>query len=146
MNSGRIVLSAVAATVAYNLFGFLVFGLFPGMADYYRAYPGVFRPKETIMSYFPIGMAGMFIAILVLAVIYAKGYEGGNGAAEGARFGLLIAVFVIAAFVIHDYSILNVGHDITLAQAIIAIPAWTVTGMAIGLVHRPTMTSTPRKA
>ena len=52
MNSGRIVLSAVAATVAYNLFGFLVFGLFPGMADYYRAYPGVFRPKETIHELF----------------------------------------------------------------------------------------------
>ena len=34
----------------------------------------------------PAGMAAMFVAMLVLAVIYAMLYRGGSGFTEGARF------------------------------------------------------------
>jgi hypothetical protein len=44
------------------------------------------------------GMAAMFIAMIVLAVIYAIRYDGGSGLAEGRRFGALIGVFAICAF------------------------------------------------
>jgi hypothetical protein len=50
----------------------------------------------------PAGMAAMFVATLVLAVIYAMLYQGGSGFAEGARFGTLIGVFAVCAFVVHN--------------------------------------------
>ncbi len=44
-----------------------------------------------------LGMAAKFVAMLVLAVIYAMLYRGGFGLADGARFGALIGVFSICA-------------------------------------------------
>lgn len=44
----------------------------------------------------PFGMIAMFVAMLVLAVIYALLYQGGSGLAEGARFGALIGFLQFA--------------------------------------------------
>jgi hypothetical protein len=74
-----------------------------------------------------------------------KGYEGWKGTVEGARLRLLIGIFIISAYVVHDYTILNIGRDIVLPQMLVALPAWTVAGIAIGLVCRPALTSAHRK-
>jgi hypothetical protein len=74
-----------------------------------------------------------------------KGYEGGKGAGEGACLRLLIGIFVISAYLVHDYTILNIGCDIVLPQMLVALPAWRVAGIAIGLVYRPALTSAHRK-
>ena len=137
MTYGRIVLSAVAATVAYNIFGFLVFELFPRVADYYRAYPGVFRSKETMMGHFPIGMAGMFVAILVMAVIYAKGYEGGSGLSEGVRFGLLFGFFGGVFYGSVNYGVLIINKKLALMLATAGFFEFLIVGTVIGLVYQP---------
>jgi hypothetical protein len=88
MNFGRIVVSGIVATVVYFAVGGLVFGKL--IAKYYAPYPGVYRSAESVMAYFPIGITSTLLAIVILTAIYAKGYEGGSGLAEGARFGALI--------------------------------------------------------
>jgi hypothetical protein len=88
------------------------------------------------MRVMPFGMAAMFLAMLVLAVLYAMIYQGGSGLAEGARFGALIGVFAVCAFVIHNYVNLNIGGAITLQQAIAYFVEWTVVGIVIGLIYR----------
>jgi hypothetical protein len=85
----------------------------------------------------PVGMAAMFLSMLVLAVIYAMLYQDGSGVAEGARFGALIGVFSLCAFVAHNYVNLNIGLKLTLEQAVAYFVEWTVTGMVIGLIYRP---------
>jgi len=85
----------------------------------------------------PAGMAAMFVAMLVLAVLYALLYQGGSGLVEGARFGALIGVFAVCAFVVHNYVNLNIGLTLTLQQAVAYFAEWTVTGIAIGLIYRP---------
>jgi hypothetical protein len=136
MNYKRIVLAALAAFVAYFACGFVAFGLLP-MADEFRKYPAVYRSQEGIRSVMPMGMAAMFIAILVLAVMYAKGYEGGHGAVEGTRFGMLIGIFAVAAFVLHNYVNLNIGLKLTLEQAAAYFVEWVVVGIVIGLIYKP---------
>jgi hypothetical protein len=135
MNYGRIVLAAVAATVVYFVSGGLIFGTF--IAKYYAPYPGVYRPQEAVMHYFPIGIAGTFLAILVLAVMYAKGYEGGSGLAEGARFGLLVGLFTVGAVVGDEYVTLNIGRELALAMAAGRLLGWLIVGAVIGLVYKP---------
>lgn len=135
MNYGRIVLAGVAGTVAFFACGFLVGGML--IAKYYAPYPGVYRSAATVMSYFPIGIASTFVAILVLAVIYAKGYEGGGGLVEGARFGLLVGIFMVCAVVGDEYVTLNIGRELALAMAAGKLVGWVVVGMAIELVYRP---------
>lgn len=134
MNYTRIALSAIAATVAYYLFGSIGGALF---ANYYSQYAAVFRPRETIVGYMPLGFAGTFIAALALAMIYAAAYRGKSGALEGLRFGALIGVFIIGAGVAHDFVILNVGPNLALVEASGQFFGWLLAGVVIGVIYRP---------
>jgi hypothetical protein len=135
MNYGRIIIAAVVAWIVYFAVGGLLLGKL--VADYYRPYPGVYRSIDAVMSRFPIGIAGMLVAMLVLAFIYAKGYEGGAGIVEGARFGLLIGVFFVCAVVGDEYVTLNIGRKLALVMAAGRLVGWVIVGMAIGLVYKP---------
>ena len=137
MNYARVVLAAVGGMVAYFIAGAAIFGLAPQMANEFQKYSGVYRSREGQMAAMPAGMAAMLIAICVLAVLYEMLYQGGSGVAEGARFGALIGVFVVCAFVIHNYMLLNIGLTLTLMQAAAYFIQWTVVGTAIGVLYKP---------
>jgi hypothetical protein len=135
MNYARIALAAVAATVADFIYGFVVYGTLLDAS--FAAHPGVYRQAETQMTYMPIGAAGIFLAMLAASTIYSKGYEGGRGVREGARFGLLLALFVIGGFVLvnHATIALAAGHSARMAAA--ALGEWILVGATIGLVYTP---------
>jgi Protein of unknown function (DUF1761) len=136
LNYTRIVLAALGAFLAYFALGGLFFTL-PGMKSEFMKYPTVYRSQEGIRSVMPAGMAAMFVAMLVLAVIYAMLYKGGPGFAEGAQFGALIGVFAICSFVIHNYVNLNIGLKLTMQQSVAYFIEWLVVGVVIGLIYRP---------
>jgi len=135
MNYARLALAAVAATIFDAVYGFVVYGML--LAPEFGRYPGVYRSNEAGMAFLPLMFAGLFIAIVAVAIIYAKGYEGGSGAAEGARFGFLLGVFVVFAFVAVNYAVLNVGRKIAAMTAAAGFVEWLAIGLVIGLVYRP---------
>src|ERR1700688_810671 len=138
MSFPRIALAALGAFVAYFVLGGLAFALLP-LRDEFRNYPAVYCSQEAIKSVMPAGMAAMFLAMLVLAVIYAMLYQGGSGFAEGARFGALIGVFAVCAFVVHNYVNLNIGLKLTLEQAAAYFVEGTDVGIVIGLMYKPAL-------
>src|SRR5215207_5156724 len=113
MNYGRIALAALGGMVAYFAAGFAVFMLAPQMAAEFQKYTAIYRSREGQTAAMPAGMAAMLVAIFVVAVLYAMVYRGGSGVAEGARFGALIGLFVVCAFVVHNYMLLNIGLTLT---------------------------------
>jgi hypothetical protein len=139
MNFTRIALAALGAFVAYFVLGGLTFVALPWLKNEFLKYPAVYRSQEAIRSVMPTGMAAMFVAMLVLAVIYAMLYQGGSGVAEGVRFGALIGVFAVCAFVVHNYVNLNIGLKLTLEQAAAYFVEWTVVGIVIGLIYKPAL-------
>jgi hypothetical protein len=136
MNYGRIALATVAGMVAYFVAGFAIFALVPQMMDEGRKYSAIFRSPESQMAYMPALMAAILVAIFVLALLYAMIYRGGSGLAQGARFGALIGLFVVCAFVIHNYVLLNIGLKLMLMQAVAYFVEWTVVGTVIGLLYK----------
>jgi hypothetical protein len=136
MNISRVALAAVGAFAAYFVLGGITFSV-PALRNEFLKYPAVYRGKEGQMSHMPVGMVAMFVAMLALALIYAKLYRGGSGFAEGASFGALIAVFAVCSFVLHNYVNLNIGLKLTLVQAVAYAVSWIVTGIVIGLIYRP---------
>jgi hypothetical protein len=142
MNYARIVLAAVAATVVDAVYGFAVYGML--LVNEFARYPAVYRTNEAGMAYLPLMFAGIFVGMLAAAVIYAKGYEGGSGVAEGARFGILLGVFIAAVFAGVNYATLNVGRRISLELAVAGFVEWTLAGIAIGLVYKPAVPSIRR--
>jgi hypothetical protein len=137
MNYTRLGLAALGGVVASFAFGFLVIWLVPALLEEGHKYPAVFRPKEEMMTVMPIGMVATFIAILVAAVIFAMMHRGGSDATEGARFGALIGIFVVCAFVLHNYVNLNIGLKLALGQAAAYFVQWTIIGIVIGLIYKP---------
>ncbi len=140
MNYSRLGLAALGGVVASLAFGFLVFWLVPALINEGHKYPAVFRPKEKMKTVMPIGIVATFIAILVVAIIFAMIHQGGSGTTEGARFGVLIGIFVVCAFVLHNYVNLNIGLKLTLMQAVAYFVQWTIIGIVIGLIYKPLAT------
>jgi hypothetical protein len=140
MNYSRLGLAALGAMIASFAFGFLVMWLVPALLEEGHKYPAVFRPKEEMMSVMPIGLIATFIAILVAAIFFAMMHRGGSGAAAGARFGVLLGIFVVCAFVLHNYVNLNIGLKLALGQAAAYFLQWTIIGIVIGLIYKPIAT------
>jgi uncharacterized protein DUF1761 len=140
MNYSRLALAALGATVASFVVGFLVFWLAPALINEGHKYPAVFRPKEEMMTVMPIGIVATFIAILVVAIIFAMTHQRGSGITEGARLGVLIGIFVVCAFVLHNYVNLNIGLKLALGQAAAYFVQWTIIGIVVGLIYKPLAT------
>ena len=107
------------------------------MKNEFLKYPEVYRSQEGIKRVMPAGMAAMFVAMIVLAVLYAMVYKGGSGLVEGARFGALIALYSVCSFVIHNYVNLKIGITLTIQQSIAYSIQWMLVGITIGLIYRP---------
>jgi hypothetical protein len=137
MNYSRLALAALGGMVAYFAFGFLVLWLVPALINESHKYPAVFRTKEKMMTVMPIGLVATFMAILVVAIIFALIHQGGSGTTEGARLGILIGIFVVCAFVLHNYVNLNIGLKLALEQAVAYFVQWTVVGIVIGFIYKP---------
>jgi len=137
MNYLSLALAALGGTVASFAFGALVFWLVPGLIKEAHKYPAVFRPGEEMKTVMPVGLVATYIAILVAAVMFAMIPHSGSGAVAGVRFGVLIGIFVVCAFVLHNYVNLNIGLRLALGQAATYFVQWVIIGMVIGLIYRP---------
>ena len=139
MNYGRLALATVAAFVVDAAYGFLVYGM--ALANQFSQYPGVYRPPEDT-SHMPILFGGILIGAATAAYIYAKGYEGGSGVAEGIRFGAALGIFVGGYSTLINWAVLNIGRSLAISMAAAAFVEWLLIGLVIGLVYKPAVTFT----
>ncbi|MFL6299563.1 MAG: hypothetical protein ACJ71N_03010 [Terriglobales bacterium] len=135
MNIKRIVTAGIAGSITFFIYGGLVFGKL--LANDYRPYTSVYRSMTEMQQHMLVGMLCSIAGIIVLAVMYAKGYEGGSGAAEGARFGLLIGIFAACTHIADNYVVLQIGGTLAAKMALASLGEWTLVGLVIGLVYRP---------
>ena len=136
MNYGRLVLAAVVAMVVDLAYGFVVFGM--ALGNVFASAPaGVFRPMEETMMRLPALIGGDLLGMLAAAAIYAKGYEGKGGIAEGVRFGLLVGIFSAGYFNIANSATINYGLKLAAVMSVAGIVEWLVVGVTIGLLYKP---------
>lgn len=145
MNYGRLVGAAIAGTVVDAVYGFLVYGTL--LRGEFSRYPDVYRSPEAGPAFLPMMFLGIFAAMLILSVIYAKGYEGrGSGVSEGLRFGALLGPFLGALFGSVSYGTLNIGRKLAAFLICAGVVEWILVGAAIGAVYRSSITKTPSRA
>jgi len=84
----------------------------------------------------PFGMIAMFVAMVVMSVLFVRMYGGAGNVADGAKFGALIGLFAVCAFVVHNHVNLNIGLGLTMGQAIAYFVEWTAAGVVIALIYR----------
>ena len=136
MNYTRVALASLGAVVAYFAYGFAMFAAWPAMKTEFLKYPNVYRPKDEMMKIMPYGMIAILIAIVVVAILYAKIYPAGAGIVSGLSLGALIGLFSVCTFAIHNYINLNIGLTLTIYQSIAYFIQWVIVGAAIGLIYK----------
>ncbi len=137
MNYAYIAFASLGATVAYFVYGFVMFAAWPSMKTEFMKYPNVYRPRAELMKVMPYGMVAILIGIVAVAILYAKIYPAAGGIVSGASLGALIGLFSVCIFVIHNYVNLNIGLTLTLYQSIAYFIQWVIVGAAIGLIYKP---------
>jgi hypothetical protein len=136
MDYGRLVLAAVVATVVDLCYGYGVFGT--ALSSFLSAAPaGVFRSLEQTSARWPALVGGTFLGMLAATWIYAKGYEGRSGLAEGLRFGFLVSLFAAGYFSIANSAVINYGYKLAAIFAIAGVGEWLLVGAFIGMLYKP---------
>jgi hypothetical protein len=64
-------------------------------------------------------------------------YKPGSGLLSGVIFGVLIGLFYLGSFVLHNYANLNIGLRLTAFSAVAFLVEWTLVGVVIGFVYQP---------
>ena len=135
MNYGRVAVAALAGWIVDGVYGFVVYGNL--MTGQFMSYPGVFRSTAAANANLPIMFVGILLGMFVAAYVYAKGYDGGSGVAEGLRFGGCIGVFVIGYGVVVNWAMMNFGRKLALSMSAASLVEWILVGATIGLVYQP---------
>ena len=144
MNMKSVTIGAFAAWIVDMVYGFVVYGML--LASEFGRYPGVFRPMEKINANIPLMAAGGLLAMFALAYMYAKGYEGGSGAMEGLRFGILLGIFAVGYIAIGNYVVMNIGRKLAVSMAVAGFVEFALVGLAIGAVYKPSGQASPARA
>jgi hypothetical protein len=135
MNLVRVGAAALAAFVTYFILGGVFFAN-PAMRAEFARFGAVYRTQQSMKTVMPLGMVGMLLSMLALAVLFALIHPGGASVAAGVQFGFLIAVYAVGSFVLHNHVNLNIGGRLTAFQAIAYTAQWLVVGIVISLVYR----------
>jgi len=108
----------------------------PAMRAEFARFSTVYRTHESMKPVMPLGMLGMLLSMFALAALVAMIHPAGAGVVAGVQFGLLIALYALGSFVLHNHVNLNIGGRLTALQGIAYSVQWVVVGMVISLVYR----------
>jgi len=133
VNFGRVAAAAIAAWILYLGLSPLVNNVL--LADLYARHASVFRPESEMNLTF--GLGATLIGFFVFAYAYAKGYEGGSGAVEGLRYGVLIGLLLATFSVAWNYVVLPVSGVLAAAWIVDVIVEMAIYGTAVGLIYKP---------
>ncbi len=133
MNFPRLAAAVIAAVIADFAYGFAVYGNV--LTSSFLAQGGIYRTAEAQMAYMPIGAAGLVLAMIAAAMLFAVSVF--RGLSGGLQFGLLIAIFSIGTNVVVNYATLNITEDHASRMVLAALGEWLLVGAVIGVVYKP---------
>jgi hypothetical protein len=133
MNFGRVAAAAVLAWLVYMGLSPLVNTVL--LADLYAQHASVFRPAGQMNLV--VGFAASLVGFFVFAYAYAKGYEGGPGAMEGLRFGVVVGLILACFAVVWNYVVLPVSGVLACAWVVDTIVEMGIYGVVVGLIYTP---------
>ena len=133
MNFARVAASAVVTWIVHLGLTTLVWStLLPDAAGQNAS---LLRPPAEMNL--TLGFAVSLLGFFVFAYAYAKGYEGGPGAVEGLRFGVIVGLLLACFSAVWSYVMMPISWTFTAAMVVDAIVEMAIYGVVVGLVYRP---------
>lgn len=139
MDFGRV---AVAALSSWGIFLMVSMLLSPLLlSEFYQRHAAMFRSASEQQPI--LGFAAALVGFFVFAYAYAKGYEGGRGAAEGLRFGVIVGLLLASFAMAWAYVLMPMSGGFAVALIVDTIVEMAIYGVVVGLVYRPLPSRTP---
>ena len=133
MNLGRLTAAAVVTWLVHIGLTSLVWSsLLPGVLP--QNAPLLRAPGEMNLV---LGYAASLLGLFVFAYAYAKGYEGGPGALEGLRFGVVVGLLLACFSGVWSYVMMPVSGTFAAAMIVDAIVEMAIFGVVVGLIYKP---------
>lgn len=137
MNYPRIALAAVAATLVFFVYGFLVEGML--IRKDFALSAALYRDSNAQIKYMPIGFASVLVALFAAAALYAQWCGGEATAMTGLQFGLLMGIFAACSHAVSNLVTMNMNLKLGLEITASTFVGWLLAGIAIGMVYKPVM-------
>jgi hypothetical protein len=135
MNYARVVTAGVAAWVASMAIGFVINTYV--LAGVFDANAAAMRPESEIDVMLPFGFVALLFAYLAFAYIYAATYKPGNGWADGARLGVVLAVAVSGLGLVWQYILYPINPAMLAVLVGDSLVETALYGAIIGAVYKP---------
>jgi len=135
MNLKRVALAAIVSFVVYTGVSFVVHAVL--LKDIYTQHAGAMRAEAEANAILPLGFAFALVGFFAFAYAYAKGYEGGTGAVEGIRFGVLVGILLCCFGTIWDYMVWPVSPTLAVLWMIDYVAEFALYGAIVGAIYKP---------
>jgi len=127
-------LATLAAFVTSVVLAFLFHGVI--LAPDYTLLPGVYRGPQFRPGLFSLLLLGQLIMAGAMVAIYRYGREARPWLAQGARFGLLVALASVVPCYLIGYAVTNIPVDLALKQIVLEAVRTVAMGVVVAWMHR----------
>jgi hypothetical protein len=134
MNLKRFALACVAVYVIYQILGFLIHQVYLG--ETYASLASVWRPEAEMMSKMWIQFFTSLVWVVLFCYIFTRGYEG-KGAMEGARYGLIMGLFMGLPFSYESYMIYPIPLSLAHTWFATTLVLGVICGLVLALIYKP---------
>lgn len=134
MNVKRLATGAIAAWVVSIPVGFVVNNIL--LTGLYDANAAAYRPEAELMANLPAGFGFSLLGMFVLGYMYVKGYEGGSGVSEGARFGALAGLLLSFAAVNWIWATMPISFTMAVVMMVDYVIEYALYGSIIGGIYK----------
>lgn len=133
MNVPRLALATVVAWLVFLILHVLVGETLP--AEWYGPQRASLRPAEEANLAFQTIVA--LVGFFAFAYAYVKGYEGGSGLWEGLRYGVLVAVMLVAFGLGWVYLTFPISARFAAVRAVETMLEFSLYGVIVGILYKP---------
>jgi len=132
MNAKKFILASIAVTIFIMAFDFIYHGIF--MASTYEQTASLWRPHEAMKDYMVWMMLGQIIMSVGFVALFTKAFKRG-GLAEGAIFGLLVAIIFIGTNLIM-YAVAPYPMSMVINWMVGVTIQLVLAGIIVALIYR----------
>ena len=134
MNNKTFWIGLIVIFVVMQLIGYLVHEVW--LDETYRGLVDVFRVEEEMMSMMWMMMSSSILYLFLFCYIFTKGYEG-KGVAEGARYGLLMGLFIAIPMTVDNYVVYPVPGNLALHWFLAGVVSYVIAGAIFAAIYKP---------
>lgn len=132
MNTKKFLLASLAVFVTFQILDYVTRNLL--LVSVYESIQEVFRP-EMMDKMWIMYLTGAIFSLLFV-YIFTKGYEG-KGIAEGAKYGLIIGLFVSLTGSYNQYVVYPLPYSLALKWFLYGTIELIIAGVVLALVYKP---------